>query len=84
MREMIKMVVILTILSSASGGLLAAIRIGTIDRIENQQLTFVKGPAIKAILEGASNDPIADRFKIWMAESREAFLGESLTAPPRW
>ncbi len=64
MREMIKMIVVLTILCSFSGGLLAAIRDKTKDRIENQQLTFVKGPAIMAILNGASNDPIADRFKI--------------------
>ena len=64
MREMIKMIVVLTILCSFSGGLLAAIRNETKDRIENQQLTFVKGPAIMAILEGASNDPIVDRFKI--------------------
>ncbi len=64
MREMIKMIVVLTILCSFSGGLLAAIRNETKDRIENQQLTFVKGPAIMAILEGASNDPIVDRLKI--------------------
>jgi electron transport complex protein RnfG len=64
MRELIKMIVVLTILCSFSGGLLAAIRNETKDRIENQQLTFVKGPAIMAILEGASNDPIVDRFKI--------------------
>ncbi len=64
MREMIKMVVVLTILSAFSGGLLAAVRSGTKERIENQELKFVKGPAIKSILEGASNDPIKDRFKI--------------------
>jgi electron transport complex protein RnfG len=64
MREMIKMIVVLTVLSSFSGGLLAAIKNGTKDRIEYQQLTFVKGPAIKAILAGSTNDPIVDRFKI--------------------
>ena len=64
MREMIKMIVVLTVLSSFSGGLLAALRDGTKEKIEIQQLTFVKGPAIMAILKGASNDPIADRFKI--------------------
>ncbi len=64
MNEMIKMVLVLTILSSVSGGLLASIRNGTQDRIENQVLEFVKGPAVRGILEGASNDPIADRFKI--------------------
>ncbi len=64
MKDMIKMVVVLTILSAFSGGLLAAIRDNTQDRIQNQQLTFVKGPAVKEIFEGASNDPIADRFEI--------------------
>jgi len=64
MREMIKMVVVLTILSSVSGGLLAAVRNGTKDRIENQQLQLVKGPAIRTILEGCTNDPVADRFKL--------------------
>ncbi|MBW1867349.1 MAG: RnfABCDGE type electron transport complex subunit G [Deltaproteobacteria bacterium] len=64
MREMIKMVVVLAILSSVSGGLLAAVRNGTKDRIENQQLQMVKGPAIRAILEGCTNDPVADRFKL--------------------
>jgi len=64
MREMINMIVVLTILGSVSGGLLAATKDWTEPKIEYQQLTFVKGPAIKAILEGASNDPIVDRFKI--------------------
>lgn len=64
MGDMIKMVVVLTVLSAFSGGLLAAVRDNTKDKIENQQLQFVKGPAIKSIFEGASNDPIADRFKI--------------------
>jgi electron transport complex protein RnfG len=64
MREMIKMIVVLTLLSSLSGGLLAAVRNGTKERIETQELTFVKGPAIENILKGASNDPVNDRFKI--------------------
>jgi electron transport complex protein RnfG len=61
---MIKMIVVLTVLSSLSGGLLAALRDSTADKIENQQLQFVKGPAIKDILKGISNNPIKDRFKI--------------------
>jgi electron transport complex protein RnfG len=78
MREMIKMSVVLTVLSGFSGGLLAAIKNGTKDRIEYQQLKFVKGPAIVAILEGASNDPIVDRFKIKDEDGveRSFFVGE--------
>lgn len=64
MKEMMKMVMVLTVLSSFSGGLLAMVRDSTMERIENQQLKFEKAPAIKAILEGVSNDPLKDRFKI--------------------
>jgi electron transport complex protein RnfG len=74
MREIIKMVVVLTVLSCFSGGLLAAIRGGTQERIENQQLAFVKGPAIRAILEGCSNDPIVDRFKIKDGDLERSFF----------
>ena len=64
MNETVKMVVVLTLLSAVSGGVLAGVHLGTASRIEVQQLTFVKGPAIKSILEGSTNDPISDRFKI--------------------
>jgi len=74
MRELIKMVVVLTVLASFSGGLLAAIRNNTMERIEYQQLTFVKGPAIRAILEGCSNDPIVDRFKIAHGDTESSFF----------
>ena len=74
MNEMIKMVVVLTVLSSFSGGLLAAVRNGTKERIENQELQFVKGPAIEQILAGASNDPIKDRFKIKDGDMERVFF----------
>ncbi|MBN1930982.1 MAG: RnfABCDGE type electron transport complex subunit G [Desulfobacterales bacterium] len=74
MRDIIKMILVLAILSTFSGGLLAAIRTGTKDKIENQQLQFVKGPAIRSILEGASNDPIADRFKLKDGDIERSFF----------
>ncbi len=77
MNEMAKMVVVMTVLTVVSGGLLAAIRNGTLERIENQQLQFVKGPAIKEIMKGASNDPIKDRFKIKDGKvERSIFVGK--------
>lgn len=77
MREMIQMVVVLVVLGSVSGGLLAAVRNGTQAQIENQQLQFVKGPAIASIMEGAANDPIADRFKITAGETEKSvFVGK--------
>jgi electron transport complex protein RnfG len=74
MREMLKMIIVLTILCSFSGGLLAALRNETMEKIENQQLEFVKGPAIRDILKGSSNDPIADRFKIKSGETEKSFF----------
>ncbi|MBU1182021.1 MAG: RnfABCDGE type electron transport complex subunit G [Proteobacteria bacterium] len=74
MREMLKMIIVLTVLCSFSGGLLAALRNETMEKIENQQLEFVRGPAIRDILKGSSNDPIADRFKIKVGETEKSFF----------
>ncbi len=74
MREIIKMIVVLTVLSAFSGGLLAAIRGGTMEKIEYQQLVFVKGPAIRTILDGCSNDPIVDRLKIKDGDIERSFF----------
>ena len=64
MNEMIKMVVVLTVLSVVSGGALAYVQTSTTVQIENNKLQFIKGPAVKTILGATSNDPIVDRFKI--------------------
>ncbi|TES90391.1 MAG: RnfABCDGE type electron transport complex subunit G [Desulfobacteraceae bacterium] len=77
MRELINMVVVLTVLAVLSGGMLSGLRNATAARIEVQQLKFVKGPAIKAILKGVSNDPIKDRFTIKDGETeRKVFVGK--------
>jgi electron transport complex protein RnfG len=68
------MVVVLTVLSFVSGGLLAYVKDGTKEKIEFQQLTFVKGPAIKEILKGATNDPITDRFKLKDGDTEQSFF----------
>jgi electron transport complex protein RnfG len=76
MRELIKMVVVLTIISLASGGLLAALRDGTQERIDNQVLEYVKGPAVRQVFEGAANDPIAARFQLKDGDAlRNFFVG---------
>jgi Na+-translocating ferredoxin:NAD+ oxidoreductase subunit G len=77
MRDMMKMVIVLTVLASFSGGLLASIRNGTKERIEVAQLNFVKGPAIKEIMVGSSNDPVVDRFKMAVGETEmDFFIGK--------
>ena len=69
-----KMVIVLTILSCFSGGLLAYLRNGTQERIDNQVLEFVKGPAIRSIFEGATNDPIKDRISIKDGDVERTFF----------
>ena len=77
MREMINLFIAVLLFSAVSGGLLAFVRNGTQDRITDQQLKFVKGPAIKQILEGCSNEPITDRFTITDGDKeRIFFIGE--------
>ncbi|MFO7494547.1 MAG: RnfABCDGE type electron transport complex subunit G [Desulfobacterales bacterium] len=83
MREMIKMVIVLTILSTVSGGLLAYVKVGTKDRIDNQVLQLVKGPAIRSILAGASNDPIADRFSLPDGEVEVDFFVGKFDGQPK-
>jgi electron transport complex protein RnfG len=73
MRDIIQMIVVLGLLGAASGGGLALVKSGTAEQIEYQQLKFVKGPAIKEILEGCSNDPLVDRFKIQDGDEEKSF-----------
>ncbi len=70
MGEMIKMVVVLTVLSLVSGGLLSFVQGKTKPLIDDQVIKLVKGPALKKIFEGSSNDTLADRFII--GEGKEA------------
>ncbi|NVM21694.1 MAG: RnfABCDGE type electron transport complex subunit G [Desulfobacterales bacterium] len=74
MRDIIRMIVVLAVLAACSGGLLAAVKSGTAEQIEYQQLKFVKGPAIKEILQGCTNDPIIDRFKLKDGEVERSFF----------
>jgi electron transport complex protein RnfG len=83
MREMIKMIIVLTILATLSGGLLAAIRDNTKERIENQVLEFVKGPAIRSILKEATNDPIVDRFQLKVDDVEHTFFVGVFEGEPR-
>jgi electron transport complex protein RnfG len=83
MREMIKMVVVLTLLSCFSGGVLAYLRNSTQERIDNQVLEFVKGPAVRTIFEGAGNNPIADRFTLKDGDVERTFFVAVFDGEPR-
>jgi electron transport complex protein RnfG len=76
MREMIRIFLSVLLFSAISGGLLTVLENATENRIEYQQLKFVKGPAIQEVLKGASNNPLVDRFKVADGKTeRNVFVG---------
>jgi electron transport complex protein RnfG len=76
MREMLRLFAVVTLFAAVSGALLAGVRAATKERIETQQIKFVKGPAIQEIMKGCSNDPLTSRFKLKDGkEERTFFVG---------
>ena len=63
MKEMIKMMVVLSLICGISGVTLAALKETTAPIIEEQVLTFVQAPAIESVLGEHDNNPIKDRKK---------------------
>ncbi|MBW2107544.1 MAG: FMN-binding protein, partial [Deltaproteobacteria bacterium] len=50
---------------------------------EYQQLKFVKGPAIKEVLKGCTNDPLVDRFKLKDGDVERSFYVGVFDGDPR-
>jgi electron transport complex protein RnfG len=77
MKEIMQMIVVLSVICTACGLALSGIRNMTAARIENQVLMNVQGPKVKRVLEGAENDLIADRKKITInGEDILLFIGK--------
>lgn len=64
MREMISMIVVLTVLTAVSGGLLAFIKSGTQANIEQQIFTYQLAPAMNEIFGKVSNEPGKEKFQL--------------------
>jgi len=64
MKEIIKMIVVTTVISAFSAAWLGALNKGLEKRIIRQEDIYIRGPAIKELLAGAPNDPLADRIII--------------------
>jgi electron transport complex protein RnfG len=63
-RDITRMIVVLTSIGAVSGLVLSAIYGVTKAPIEYQTIKFVKEPAVKKVLTGYDNDPILDRTTI--------------------
>ncbi|BDQ36192.1 electron transport complex subunit G [Pseudodesulfovibrio nedwellii] len=66
MKEMLKMMIVLSLICGLSGVTLAALKQATAPIIEEQVLTFVQAPAIESVLHKYNNNPIKDRKKFKM------------------
>lgn len=70
MREMIRMIVVLSVICAASGLALAGIKAWTAPYIELAELTNVKGPALAGVFGATDNDPIADRQTVSLLDGQ--------------
>lgn len=87
MRDMFRMIVVLSVLCGLSGFALSYLKMITAPRIEEQVLANVQGPAIKHVFPYAENDPIGERkrfeadgraFMIFPVRSGGALVGVAL------
>lgn len=71
-KDLIRMVFIMTLVSSMCGGALAMVKIVTKDQIEYQQILFIKEPALNKIFPPEyDNDPVSDRITINLDDDDE-------------
>ncbi|WP_320169549.1 RnfABCDGE type electron transport complex subunit G [Maridesulfovibrio sp.] len=71
MKEAIRMIVVLTFFCGLSAVTLAGLKDATGNRIEEQVLTYVQGPAIEHVLGGFDNSPVKDRKKITIPGTKQ-------------
>ncbi|MDQ7837324.1 MAG: RnfABCDGE type electron transport complex subunit G [Thermodesulfobacteriota bacterium] len=64
LREIIKMIVVLTLMAAVCGGGLSLVKMATAEQITYQKIKNIKEPALKKVLTGYDNDPVTDRKDI--------------------
>jgi electron transport complex protein RnfG len=70
MSDVVKMIVVLTAICLASAFALTALNSGLATRIAQQEELYVRGPAVREVLAGAPNNPVADAITVTV-EGRE-------------
>lgn len=83
MRDILKMITVLTLIGAASGLALSVIYKVTKAPIEYQTIKFIKEPAVKKVLTGYDNDPILDRKKIIIGEDERGRPIELIIFPAK-
>lgn len=83
MREIVKMMIVLTVISIFSGVTLAFFERKTREPIEYQRLRFIKGPAVLAVLSNYDNDPIKDHKKNVVLKESEGLITQKSIFPAK-
>lgn len=71
MRDIIKMIVVLSGICGIAGFALSYLKMSTAPRIEEQVMTYVQGPAILKVFTDIDNSPIADRRKFTLPDGKQ-------------
>ena len=71
MKNIIKMITVLSLLCAVAGFGLAYLKQSTALPIENQLLTYVQGPAILSLFESIENSPINDRKSFLLEDGKK-------------
>ncbi len=77
MMELVRMVVVLSVITGVAGLALSGLKAWTDPIIEEQVLTFVQGPALETLFADAENNPIAERATLSVGED----AGEVIVFP---
>lgn len=70
MRDILKMLVVLSTICGVAGFGLSYLKMITAVPIEEQVLTYVQGPAIQRVFSDMDNSPVAERKKFTLADGR--------------
>lgn len=72
LREILRMVLILTLVTGIWGGLLSMVKMATEDQIQYQRIKNIKAPALRQALSVAyDNDPVKDRRTIVVGQDNK-------------
>jgi Na+-translocating ferredoxin:NAD+ oxidoreductase subunit G len=85
LRELLRMVIVLTVICGCSGLVLSFTNQATSEQRENQLLTYVQGPSIQAAFAGREydNDPIQDRLSLELGKDDKGDPVEMTVFPAR-
>ncbi len=78
MRDIVRMLVVLSVICGVSGFGLSYLKMVTAIPIEEQVLKYVQSPALERVFAHADNSPVAERKKFTLKDGREVIVFPAL------